>query len=166
MEYYYDFKFGRNQLSDFGGTIYNSDGFKRTVGTDPEHITLPIPTKGEIYYGTKQSPFTFDLDCYFEKSLEGREIANWICNQGEQRFQYIDDDKYCNAVYNGKLEFSIYGGEIEDQSIVTIPFICYDGTILKVGNDSMLLFPVILYFWLIIGFSITIGVSSILQKPS
>lgn len=127
MEYYYDFKFGRNQLSDFGGTIYNSDGFKRTVGTDPEHITLPIPTKGEIYYGTKQSPFTFDLDCYFETSLEGREIANWICNQGEQRFQYIDDDKYCNAVYNGKLEFSIYGGEIEDQSIVTIPFICYDG---------------------------------------
>ena len=45
MEYYYDFKFGTKQLSDFGGTIYSSDVFRRTVGNDPEHITLPIPNK-------------------------------------------------------------------------------------------------------------------------
>ena len=117
MEYYYDFKFGQKRLSDFGGTIYNKDGFKRTIGSDVEHITLPIPNKGEIYYGTKITPITFDVDCYFKQSLKGREIANWICNQGEQRFQYIGDDKYCNAVYNGKLEFDIYGGDIKEQSI-------------------------------------------------
>lgn len=127
MEYYYDFKFGQKRLSDFGGTIYNKDGFKRTIGSDVEHITLPIPNKGEIYYGTKITPITFDVDCYFKQSLKGREIANWICNQGEQRFQYIGDDKYCNAVYNGKLEFDIYGGDIKEQSIATIPFINYEG---------------------------------------
>ena len=49
MKYYYDFKFGDKKLSDFGGTIYNSgDSFKRTIGGEPEHITLSIPNKGEI----------------------------------------------------------------------------------------------------------------------
>ena len=151
MEYYYDFKFGTKQLSDFGGTIYSSDGFRRTVGNDPEHITLPIPNKGEIYYGTKLSPFTFEEDCYFEESLDGREIANWICNQGEQRFQYIDDDKYCNAVYNGKLEFNIYGGDIEDKSITTIPFICYEGFWRAIENPVTITKPTINQGYNIVG---------------
>lgn len=151
MEYYYDFKFGTKQLSDFSGTIYNSDGFRRTVGNDPEHITLPIPNKGEIYYGTKLSPFTFEEDCYFEESLDSREIANWICNQGEQKFQYIDDDKYCNAVYNGKLEFNIYGGEIIDKSITTIPFICYEGFWRAIENPQIIENPTTNTIYLING---------------
>lgn len=128
MKYYYDFKFGDKQLSKFGGIIYNTnDGFKRTIGGNPEHITLSIPNKGEIYYGTKLTPLEFEEGVYFEKAIKGMEIANWICGDEEKRFEYIGDNKYCNAVYNGKLEFNIYGNETDYKSLTTIPFICYEG---------------------------------------
>lgn len=143
MEYYEDFKFGEKKLSDFGGIIYNSDGFRKSVGTDPSHITLSIPNKGEIYYGTQLSALTYDVDCYFEQSLSSKEIASWICKNEEQRFQYIDDDKYCNAVYNGKLEFDIWGGEIEDKSLTTIPFICYEGFWRAIENPMTISRPTI-----------------------
>ena len=128
MKYYYDFKFGDKKLSDFGGTIYNSgDSFKRTIGGEPEHITLSIPNKGEIYYGTKLTPLQFEESVYFDRTIKGIEIANWICGDEEKRFEYIGDNKYCNAVYNGRLEFNIYGDEVECKSLTTIPFICYEG---------------------------------------
>lgn len=126
MKYYSDFRFGQKTLSSFGGIIYNdSDTFKKNIGRNPKHITLPIPNKGEIYYGTEYEPYQFDVPCYFERTLNEAEITEWIINSGEQPFQYVGDDKAINAVYNGMLDFSIYGNDIIQQSIVTIPFIAY-----------------------------------------
>ena len=126
MKYYSDFIFGQKSLSSFGGIIYNdSDTFKKTIGRNPKHITLTIPNKGQIYYGTEYEPYQFDVPCYFERTLSEAEITEWIINSGEQPFQYVGDDKAINAVYNGMLDFSIYGNDIIQQSIVTIPFIAY-----------------------------------------
>lgn len=151
MEYYYDFKFGDKQLSDFGGVIYSSDGFKRKIGGEPEHITLPIPNKGEIYYGTKITPLEFEEDVYFEETIEGVEIASWICGGEEKRFEYIGDNKYCNAVYNGRLEFNIYGDEIECKSLTTIPFICYEGFWRAIESPNIIDRPTINQDYKIVG---------------
>lgn len=127
MKIYTDFRFGEKKLSDFGGVIYNKDGAKKTVGSMPRHKILDTGN-GYIYYGTSKEPLEFDVDCFFEKVVSEDEINEWICESGEQEFQYIDDEKKIKAVYNGQLDFSIWGdseGEIE-RSVVTIPFIAYD----------------------------------------
>ena len=130
MKYYSDFIFGQKSLSSFGGIIYNdSDTFKKNIGRNPKHITLSIPNKGQIYYGTEYEPYQFDIPCYFERTVNEAEITEWIINSGEQPFQYVGDDKAINAVYNGMLDFSIYGNDINQQSIVTIPFIAYGDTL-------------------------------------
>ena len=90
MKYYYDFKFGDKKLSDFGGTIYNSgDCFKRTIGGEPEHITLSIPNKGEIYYGTKLTPLQFEESVYFDRTIKGIEIANVTLHVGIGTFRPV-----------------------------------------------------------------------------
>ena len=55
------------------------------------------------------------------------------------------------AVYNGKLEFNIYGGEIEDKSITTIPFICYEGFWRAIENPIIITRPTINQEYNIIG---------------
>ena len=151
MKCYSDFIYGDKKISDFGGTLYNEDGFRKNIGSNPNHITLSIPNKGDIYYGIKYDPIEIDLPCYFEARLSEREIASWICGEEERRFQYIGDTKYCNAVYNGKLEFEIYGGDTIDQSLTNIPLISYDGFWRAIEEPQIIENPTINTVYLING---------------
>lgn len=127
MEYFNDFRFGEKSLSDFGGVIYNKDGIKTIVGMTPNHITLEIPNKGEIYYGTQYGARSFDIDVFFDEDVDVDELVKWICVGGEKEFQYEGSERYIKAVYNGQLDFSVFfQGEDMSKSLVTIPFIAHD----------------------------------------
>lgn len=130
MKNFVDFKLGDKKLSDLHGVLYTEekDKFNYQVGRVPNHKTFYVQGKGNVYYGTSYGNIELNLPCYFEGELDEAELIDWLVNvSGEQRFQFVGDDKYCYAVYNGMFEVTVGFKEGKKYNLVNIPLISFSG---------------------------------------
>ena len=122
-----DFKLGNKLLSDFNGTLYNSqDANIINLAPTITHITEELANQdGQLYFGSRVEPRTIDLSVYFEGDFDLQELSAWLCKKEPQKFQFVDDDKEISVIYNSSLELrSFYNNDF--QGTMDISFIAYD----------------------------------------
>lgn len=122
-----DFKLGDKLLSDFNGTLYNSqDANIINLAPTITHITEELANQdGQLYFGSRVEPRTIDLSVYFEGDFDLQELSAWLCKKEPQKFQFVDDDKEINVIYNSSIDIrSFYNNDF--QGTMDISFIAYD----------------------------------------
>ena len=68
--YFEDFRFGDKKLSDFGGIIYNEDGWQIDNGLTSSRITTKLGSRdGELYIGSTYNPRTITIPIFLQEQL-------------------------------------------------------------------------------------------------
>lgn len=135
-----DFKLGNKLLSDFNGTLYNSDD-ANIINLAPSitHITEELVNRdGQLYFGSRVEPRVIDLSVYFSGDFDVQELSAWLCKKDQQKFQFVDDDKEINVIYNSSIDIRAFYGE-EFQGTMELSFIAYD-PYFRIANEKNIAF--------------------------
>ena len=135
-----DFKLGDKLLSDFNGTLYNSED-ANIINLAPSitHITEELANQdGQLYFGSRIEPRTIDLSVYFEGDFDLQELGAWLCKKEPQKFQFVDDDKEISVIYNSSIDIrGFYNNEF--QGTMDLSFIAYD-PYFRIVNEKVVTF--------------------------
>lgn len=123
--YYSNFRFGDKWLSDFGGVIYNEDGWKISNGLSSNKTTTKLGNRdGELYQGLTYNPRTITIPIFIQNDIDIDEFYGWLLN-GEQELEFEDSGRKINAVLDNQIDItSYYDGDYKGLS--TLSFIAYD----------------------------------------
>ncbi len=123
--YFEDFRFGDKKLSDFGGIIYNEDGWIISNGLTSSKTTTKLSSRdGELYLGSTYNPRTITVPIFLQEDIDIDEFYAWLLN-GEQELEFEDSDRKINAVLDNQLDIrSYYDGDYKGLS--SLNFIAYD----------------------------------------
>jgi len=108
---YFDFQLGNKKLSDFGGVLYNGDGYVKSsllpnLNKQTEQLDM---IDGAVYYGGNYEPRIITLHILIEnENFDEAGFVNWIKSKEPQWFNYIGDDKKIKVVYENTLDIDIY----------------------------------------------------------
>lgn len=123
--YFEDFRFGDKKLSDFGGIIYNEDGWNISNGLTSSRTTAKLGNRdGELLVGSTYNPRTITIPIFLQEDIEIDEFYVWLLN-GEQELEFEDSERKIKAVLDNQINIrSYYDGDFKGLS--TLNFIAYD----------------------------------------
>lgn len=123
--YFEDFRFGNKKLSDFGGIIYNEDGWLISNGLTSAKTTTKLTNRdGELYLGASYNPRTITIPIFLQEDIDIDEFYAWLLD-GEQELEFDDSDRKIKAILDNQLDIrSYYDGDYRGLS--TLNFIAYD----------------------------------------
>ena len=123
--YFEDFRFGNKRLSDFGGIIYNEDGWQIDNGLTSSRITTKLGNRdGELYIGSTYNPRTITIPIFLQEDINIDEFYAWLLD-GEQELEFEESERKILAVLDNQLNIrSYYDGDFKGLS--TLNFIAYD----------------------------------------
>ena len=123
--YFEDFRFGNKKLSDFGGIIYNEDGWLISNGLTSAKTTTKLTNRdGELYLGSTYNPRTITIPIFLQEDIDIDEFYAWLLD-GEQELEFEDSERKINAVLDNQIDIrSYYDGDYRGLS--TLNFIAYD----------------------------------------
>ena len=123
--YYNNFRFGDKRLSDFGGIIYNEDGWKISNGLTSNKITTKLGNRdGELYLGQSYNPRTITIPIFIQNDIDIDKFYAWLLN-GEQELEFEGSGRKIKAVLDNQIDItSYYDGDYKGLS--TLSFIAYD----------------------------------------
>jgi|GEM_PF-3659570 len=133
-EYFYDFKFGDKFLSDFGGTVINTDGWQLKSGITITKLTEKIPNRhGELFLGYTYNPRIINVSICIDEDIDVDEFYAWLLN-GKQIFSYVDSGKEIQAILDNEIDIrAFYDNGFK--GILDLSFIAYD-PFWKVSNEK------------------------------
>ena len=68
---YEDFRLGNKKLSDFGGIIYNEDGWKISNGLSSNKITSKLTNRdGELFLGLTYNPRVITIPIFIQEDID------------------------------------------------------------------------------------------------
>ena len=122
---YEDFRLGNKKLSDFGGIIYNEDGWKISNGLSSNKITSKLTNRdGELFLGLTYNPRVITIPIFIQEDIDIDEFYAWLLN-GEQELEFEDSDRKIKVVLDTQIDIqSYYDGDYKGLS--TLSFIAYD----------------------------------------
>lgn len=120
-----DFRLGDKRLSDFGGIIYNEDGWKISNGLSSNKTTTKMTNRdGEIFLGLTYNPRVITIPIFIQEDIDIDEFYAWLLN-GEQELEFEDSERKINVVLDTQIDItSYYNGDYKGLS--TLSFIAYD----------------------------------------
>lgn len=132
IDIYEDFYFNGKKLSQMGGRIIG-DGMNTLTSVLPikeVYTGKVLGVDGEIPYGAKLNPRTFDLTIYFDSVTDIRTISAWLHTNEPVDFYYVGDTIKSKVMLSDMVDMDMYYGGILDRhnfkGIMSLKFICYD----------------------------------------
>lgn len=123
---FYDFKFGSKSLSDFGGTIINTDGWHIKNGITLEKNTSKLTGRsGEILSMWNYSKRLIDFSVYVDEDFDFDEFSAWLLD-GEQVFSFEGSGREIDAIFDNTVDLKSYYNNGDYQGVMELTFVAYN----------------------------------------
>ena len=123
--YFEDFRFGDKKLSDFGGIIYNEDGWFISNGLTSAKTTTKLSNRdGELFLSSTYNPRTITIPIFLQRNIDLDEFFAWLLN-GEQELEFVNSGRKINVILDNQIDIRNYYDGVY-KGLSTLSFIAYD----------------------------------------
>lgn len=123
--YFYDFKFGDKYLSDFGGVVYNTDGWKTVNDIKLNHYSEELPKRdGEYLMYSKLSSRIITIPIAIKGNIDIDEFFAWLISK-EAKWLEINGRRI-KAILDNTISLENYFIDATYGGVCELSFICFD----------------------------------------